>query len=519
VQIESGGLTGCRTKDGFAFRGIPYAADTGGRHRFMAPRPAPRWAGVRDTFELGDRCPQTVESIVRLPMFAWYGQDSAFSENCCVLNVFTPGMQANTRRPVIVYVHGGGYASGGGGGPVLDGGRLAAFGDVVVVTVNHRLNVFGYTPLAHLGHDEFADAGHVGQLDLIAALHWVRRNIGNFGGDADNVTLMGQSGGGNKIMVLLTMPQARGLFRRAINMSGTSGLRLAPQAQGQPYADALLRRLSIDRRHLRQLQAVPVEALQQARREAIVDVRHDGAQPAIDGHHVLASPFSTEGLAMHASVPLIVGSTDAESTLFLGHDRRNFAVDEAQLLARIGAQFGMGPAQSRALVTAYREEDGSRSAADVLAQLSSDVLARGHLIRAVEAKARACAAPVYLYNFAWKIATDGGVWRSPHTVDIPFAFGTLDGAHSLTGPKGDPKAAEVSRNLMSAFVAFARDGDPNHDGMPPWPAYDDVRRATMVVDAPCRVVPDYGAAGRVASAPLLRDQPASLLRGPLFRGS
>jgi para-nitrobenzyl esterase len=518
VEIESGTLRGQRAGEAVCFLGIPYAADTGGANRLLAPRPVPRWSGVRNATRTGDRCPQTVENICGWPMFSWYGESSAFSENCCVLNVFTPDLQRDAQRPVIFYIHGGGWASGGSGSPALDGSRLAAFGDVVVVTVNHRLNVFGYTALAHLNDERFADAGHAGQLDLVAALRWVQRNIGAFGGDSDNVTLMGQSGGGNKMMTLLTMPAARGLFRRGINMGGVSGLHLARPQDTQPCVDAMLRLLGVGAHDLEHLQRLPVETLLRARRQAVAAVRADGAQPVVDGRHVLASPFNPEGLAMQATVPLIVGSTDSESTLFLGQDRRNFEVDEAELLARIEADLGVGRAQAEALVTAYREEEGVCSAADVLVQLASDLLARGHLIRAAEAKAAVGAAPVYLYNFAWKIREDGGVWRSPHTVDIPFAFGTLDVARSMTGPHIGADAAEVSRRMMSAFVAFAKHGDPNHHGLPDWPRYDAVRRSTMVFDAPCRTVADYRGAGRIASAPLLRPEPARLTRGPLFRG-
>lgn len=516
VEIESGKLRGQYVEGVFSFRGIPYAADTGGAHRFMAPQPVVNWAGVRDAFAEGDRCPQVEERISQMPMFAWYAQDSSFSENCCVLNVFTPGLQPGARRPVMFYIHGGGYASGGGGGAVLDGSKLAAMGDVVVVTVNHRLNVFGYTGLGHLDAEQFGDAANAGQLDLVAALQWVQRNIAAFGGDPGNVTLIGESGGGNKVMVLLTMPAARGLFQRAINMSGVSGLQVAAPEQTEPYVDALLKTLGIGRGALHRLRTLSAEALLRARNAAMKAVRGDGAQPVVDGRHVQESPLTPAGLALHASIPLIIGTTDTEATLFLGEDRRNFQIDEGELSARIRAQFGMDSAGAAALVAAYRQDDPACSAADVLAYLSSDLLARGPLLRAAEAKARAGQAPVYVYNFAWRVPAEGGVWRSPHMVDIPFAFGTVDSARCMTG--SEPGRTVVADSLMAAFVAFARGGDPNNQCMPRWLPYETTDRATMVVNERCRLAHDFRGAGRIASAELRSFEPAALRRGPLFRG-
>jgi para-nitrobenzyl esterase len=518
VDIDSGMLRGRRDGSACIFKGIPYAADTGGSHRYLAPQPVPGWRGVRDAFVFGDRCPQTLESISRFPVFSWYAQEGSFSENCCVLNVYTPGVQTDGRRPVIFYVHGGGYASGSANGPALDGRTLATFGDVVVVTVNHRLNVFGYTDLAPLDDVRLGDAANAGQLDLIAALEWVRRNIGAFGGDPGNVTLLGQSGGGSKVMALLAMPAARGFFQRAINMAGASGLQLAQPHETRPYVDALLRALAVGRGDPGKLQAVPVHALQEARQAAMAAARNDGARPVVDGRHVLASPFTPGGLALHASVPLLFGTTETEATLFLAHDKRNFAVEEAELEARIQAQFDMDVASARSLITAYRADPTIRSAADVLCHLASDVLARGPLIRAAEAKARAGHAPVYLYNFAWKLPADQGMWRSPHAADIPFAFGNLACARHMTGP--GPAPDEVTRNLMSAFVAFARTGDPSNSRMPAWKPYDIDDRATMVVDEQCRLVNDFHGEGRVASETLcVGVPPTTLLRGPLFRTS
>ncbi|MGE4238914.1 carboxylesterase/lipase family protein [Ramlibacter sp.] len=519
VETRSGrlrGLRGPRAGSALSFRGIPYAADTSGANRFVAPKPVPAWTGVHDAFALGDRCPQLPENLVKIPAFAWYGESTGFSENCCVLNVFTPDLDPQARRPVMVYLHGGGYWSGGSGSPASDGSELAAFGDVVVVTLNHRLNVFGHTDFAGQGATDFPDACHVGQLDIVAALQWVQDNIRAFGGDPDNVTLFGQSGGGGKVLVAMMMPAARGLFHRAINMSGATGLRLVRSADVAPYVRELLKALGVDARDVRRLQDVPADVLVAARAKAMAAARMEGAHPVIDGRHVLASPFDPEGIALQSSVPLMMGTTGTEATLFLGNNRANFAIGEAQLKARVQAQFGMNAAEADAMIAAYRTDDPGRSAADLLASLASDILARGAMIRCVEAKASAPGAPVYLYHLAWRSPVEGGVWRSPHTIDIPLVFGTLEAAPALIG---DASAARgVSHDIMSAFVAFARTGDPNNARLPAWKPYDMATRATMVFDTESRAVNDYEGAQRIACTPHIAEVPIALMRGPLFRG-
>jgi para-nitrobenzyl esterase len=516
VTIESGKLRGQEHDQGFTFRGIPYAAGCGGLHRFLAPRRVPGWRGVRDALAHGDRCPQQVERIPQTPVFAWYGEETGFNEDCCVLNVFTPSLHTSARRPVMFYIHGGGYASGGSGSPCLDGSRLAAFGDVVVVTVNHRLNLFGYTNLSHLDPAHFQDAANAGHLDLVAALQWVARNVAVFGGDPDNVTLFGQSGGGSKVMGLLGMPAARGLFRRAINMSGVTGLNIEEPERTQPYVNAMLRDLDIAPGKLARLQEVPIHVLQKARDNAMRKVRFDGAQPVVDGRHIVASPFGPRGLAMQASVPLMLGTTDTEATFHLGKDMRNFDVRDEELRSRVKTQFGMNDDSAEELVAAYLQENPGRSAVDILTYLSSDLLVRIPMIRAAEAKARTGGAPVYLYNFSWNIPVDGGIWRSPHVADIPFAFGTVDSARSMTGPGLAP--IEVSRNMMSAFVAFGRTGNPNNPRMPEWRAFDPAARSCMLIEEDCRLTNDLRGADLAASAPLLTVSPSTVLRGPLFRG-
>ena len=513
VEIENGKLRGMLDNGTVSFKGVPYAANTGGSNRFLAPRPVANWTGVRDALQLGDRCVQERETFADTPVLAWYGQTEPFSENCCVLNVFTPGTEPNARRPVMVYIHGGGFVTGGGGGPVLDGSNLARFGDVVVVTLNHRIGLLGYTNLSQLDPEYFGDGGNAGQLDLIAALTWVKKNISAFGGDPGNVTLFGQSGGGNKIMVLMAMPEAKGLFHRAINMSGVTGLVVAPAAETQPYVNEMLKALGVDKSNPRKLQEVPVEALLKARQQAVAAAKYDGARPVVDGRHILAGPFTPQGLAVHSSVPLMIGTVDTETTFLFRTEVRNFKVTADQVKARIKGQFDMDDAQAEALMTAYRQDQPNRTPADILIAVSTDTLFRGPLIRAVETKANAKQAPVYLYNFNWKAPVDGGMWRAPHTIDIPFAFGTTDKSTVLTGT--GPEPAEVARNLMAAFVAYARTGNPSSPRTPEWKPYDTATRATMVIDVKSQAVNDFRGGDRRASSELRLD-PFTWFRGTLF---
>ena len=205
VKVRNGRLRGLSDHGIYSFKGVPYAADTGGTNRFQAPQPVADWHDVRDATAYGPMCPQVRTGMGMGEMFSWYEQKEAMSEDCCVLNVFTPGLDSAARRPVLFYIHGGGYINGGGAGDALDGSHLARAGDVVVVTINHRLNAFGFTDLSHLDAEKFKDSANAGMLDIVAALQWVHDNIAVMGGDPGNVTVFGQSGGGSKIMILLGM--------------------------------------------------------------------------------------------------------------------------------------------------------------------------------------------------------------------------------------------------------------------------------------------------------------------------
>ncbi len=512
AKVASGALRGIRTNGALSFKGIPYAAPTGGVNRFMAPRPVANWAGVRDATRYGERCPQRAAPLPRA--WAWYpSTEGALGEDCCVLNVFTPDLDAHARRPVLVYIHGGGFSRNAGQGPALDGSTLARFGDAVVVTVNHRLNIFGYANLGHLD-PEFADAANAGQLDLIAALQWVHTNALVFGGDAGNVTVFGQSGGGSKINTLMAMPAARGLFHRAINMSGSSAFELRPAQDTEYVTDHLLRAMAVDRQHLRKLQNAPAEQLLAAHYASLQALQAEDSAPVVDGRHILHGPLSAQGLALHASIPLMFGVTESEATWFM-QDPRNFDLTEQEVATRLMAQFGINTTQSGEMMAAFRKESPGRSAADVLMAVASEGLIRSHMLRAADTISASRHAPLYFYHFAWKVPADGGIWGSPHTADIPFVFGTVDAAREMTGDGPEPE--KIARDMMSAIMAFARTGNPDNTRMPHWKAYDTANRATMVIDTQPLLVEDHLGNDRRASAALGCPSVFQVARGPLFR--
>lgn len=503
VQLAAGTLRGFRDQGALAFLGVPYADTTAGANRFKAPQPVPSWEGERDATAYGPLAPQILSDLGKDdPTFEWYYQEEPMGEDCLVLNVFTPDLNPDAKRPVMFYIHGGGYINGGGGGTGLDGANLANFGDVVVVTINHRLNAFGFTDLSPYGED-YADSANAGMLDIIAALEWVRDNIAAFGGDAGNVTLFGQSGGGSKIMILLGMPGAEGLFHRAISMSGAAGLNIDPAEEMQPYVEALLSELNVTPDNIAAIQDIPIDEVIAARGRAVA-ASLEGARPVIDGRHITTSAMTPEGMARHANVPLIFGHTHTEATLFFRSDMRNFELTEDQMRTRMRQVFGIDDAKIDAIMAAYRADAPDMTPSDILIAVASDVQFRLPLTNAAETRSGTEGqAPVWLYDFAWTIPDDDGVLGSPHAVDIPFAFGTVDAAGAMVGPGDGPRKASL--NMMSAFVNFARTGDPNNDRMPEWPPFDATTRTTMRIDAECEPMRDFRAAATAEIADLQID--------------
>jgi para-nitrobenzyl esterase len=502
VKVRNGTLRGMHDQGVFSFKGVPYAADTGGANRFRAPQPVANWTGVRDATAYGPLCPQVPQGMGE--MFAWYDAKGPMGEACCVLNVFTPGLDAKARRPVMFFIHGGGYINGGGATDAQDGTHLASAGDVVVVTINHRLNAFGFTDLSHLDPEKYRDSANAGILDIVAALQWVRDNIASMGGDPGNVTVFGQSGGGSKIMVLLGMPSTRGLFHRAISMSGAAGLAIDPAPAMRPYVDVLVKETGAGPVNLGPLQSLSWEQLLAARTRAVIVSELDGARPVIDGRHVVATPMSAQGLPVHAQVPLLLGSTKTEASLFFMADMRNFKLTETQMRERLRSAFNIDDAKVDAIARAYRQSDAAMTPSEILIAKATDVQFRLPLEGAAVTKSDSAGqAPVYMYLFEWQIRREGGVLGTPHAVDIPFAFGNIDKAVAMTSP-GDGAAA-TEQNLMAAFLAFARTGNPGNKRMPAWLPYNRETRTTMRVNARCETANDYRGAARLAVADLKID--------------
>ena len=495
VEIASGKIRGANTDGIHAFKGIPYGASTAGANRFMPPRPPEPWAGVRDALEYRGHAPQLPGRPERRPELQTIlgpADITPETEDCLTLNVWTPGVGSG-KRPVMVWLHGGAFAYGSGNRAVTEGANLARRGDVVVVSVNHRLNIFGFMHLAGIGGERFAHSGNAGMLDLVAALEWVRDNIERFGGDAGNVTIFGESGGGGKVSVLLAMPKARGLFHRAIIQSGAT-IRVSTRERGNALAEAAMRHLDIGHGECGKLQQMPADRLAAGIAPAsravgrppmpLID-RYDFG-PVVDGTDLPRQPFDPDAPAIADSIPLLIGGTREESGFFLADDdevwERRLSADS--LHKRIAAVAGE---EAGRVLDCYRtlRPGASREELLIAALSGSNFWIRTVLL--AERKAARGAAPVYMYSLDWRSPACGGRLMAHHAMDLPFVFDTVDVPDTT---RGAPGARDLAAVMSASWAAFARSGTPVSAALPDWPAYTSEQRATMVFDANCRVVAD-----------------------------
>lgn len=495
VTTRSGAVQGARTPAGAVFRGVPYAAPPTGALRFRAPQTVESWAGVRDATGTPPACPQP-----RMPRL--FGNLDAggdvfrerYDEDCLTLNIWTPTLDDGD-RPVMVWFHGGWFSIGSGNEPAYDGTRLSRRGDVVVVTVNHRLGALGFLALEALDDDRVAGSANAGLLDMVAALRWLSSNIDRFGGDPGNVTIFGESGGGCKVSALLATPSAVGSFHRAVVQSGPL-LRAVELDQAQDTSARLLAQLSAST--LDELQALPVDAIVAA--QAVVSggplgtLYGDGPRfaPALDGEVLPVHPFDPVAAPGGSDVPLLVGSCRDESSMVAvtaeGLDRLD-AAGQAALLNDLVFRHAFD-----ALVAGYTSTRPRATAAERLLAAAADQLRVGG-IHLVERWLQGRSSPAYMYRLDFETPALGGRLGAMHALDVGFVFDNTDAAAGITSPNrglyGDGPGIGVLADAMSeAWIAFARRGDPNHGGLPRWPTYDDARRATMVFDTASRVVDD-----------------------------
>ncbi|MET0334797.1 MAG: carboxylesterase/lipase family protein [Rhizobacter sp.] len=498
---------GTRAGGGLFFRGIPYADSTAGKNRFLPPQPATPWSDVREATAYGPSCPQIVTPRTRI--FQWLASEAPLGEDCLVLNVDTPAADA-AKRPVMVYLHGGAFSIGSGSSAVYDGGSLTQREDVVVVTVNHRLNLFGYlTPLAN-SDARFADAGNAGMLDLVAALQWVRDNIARFGGDPGCVTIFGQSGGGAKVAILMAMEEAKGLFHRAIVQSSSSGFRVQPREECEDATRKLFKKLELPEGDFAALQSVPAETLLHAMQSVVgASLGQDSFRPVVDGRTLKRHPFHPTAPEASAQVPLLIGHTRTEATFFLAADPSNFTVDGDEARRRIQRFLRLDETGTQAVLSVYEAQHPGAPGNVLLAYIATDYLYRLNNIVGAEQKVKQGAAPVYAYEFAWESPVFGGKFMSPHTAEIPFVFGNVALANAFTGDGAElPK---LERQVMKAWVQFARTGNPGHAELPAWPTYSLDSRPTMVFATDTHVVNDPRGAERIAMTQVPAFHPGSSL--------
>ncbi|MEQ8991032.1 MAG: carboxylesterase/lipase family protein [Pseudomonadales bacterium] len=482
VETTSGPVQG-RDKDGvLLFAGVPYAAPPIGTGRFRPATAAEPWREVRPAPRFAPAAPQTPSGgLTASAAVRW-------DEDCLYLNISTPAAD-DAGRPVLFWIHGGGYRNGQGAIPWYNGARFAARGDMVVVSINYRLGAFGFTDLSAFG-GAFADSGAVGLLDQITALRWVQDNIARFGGDPSRVTIAGESAGAFSVCTLLASPLARGLFRAAIAQSGGAHHTLPPAA-GRQVAERLLEAVGVD--SAEGLQGLPPQALLDAQNR-IIDAIGDGAG-ALDALGVPVAPFyPVEGNSVvpespitairqgaGSSVPLLAGTNRDETTLWGYGD-----VDEERL-ARLAGRYG-----AERPLAAYRAHRPGAGVEALTIALTTDHMFRIPVIRMLEARADTGAAPSWLYWFCWSSRAFEGRLGATHALEIPFVFDNLDrpGVDVFLGPGERPQA--LANRMHRAWIDFIRDGDPG------WPGYDLTRRPTMRFDTVSGVVDDPDGAERQA---------------------
>jgi para-nitrobenzyl esterase len=492
VDTESGKVQGFIHNAIYTYRGIPYAK----AERFMPPEKVAKWEGVRTALTYSYISPQALsDKIDDVGEFLTPHRYGIPNDDCQNLNLWTPGINDGKKRPVMVWFHGGGFSNGSSIEQVAyDGESLSRKGDVVVVTVNHRLNVVGFLDLSAYSA-KYRYSGNLGIMDLVAALEWVKANIANFGGDPSNVTIFGQSGGGGKVSTLMATPAAKALFQRAIIQSGSivgMGMTLTESKTSRRVAELTLQNIGLEPSQVDQLQKIPYSQLNEASEKALKKTAEEqgimglfGSEimwaPLMDGDYIPVQPFGSSAPAQSKDIPVMVGTTLNEFPI-IGldpklRDSKNWSFEE--LKAYFKQKYGD---KADALVAAYQKAYPGMKYSE---WLYVDSTFRPGALLTAQMKADQNGAPVYMYLFTWQSPVMDGRNRSTHCMEIPFAFYNVSITEQVHG--GGKEAWAMAENVSQAWINFARYGNPNHKGMPNWPAYMRANGAAMILDNTCVV--------------------------------
>jgi para-nitrobenzyl esterase len=483
VRTSHGAVRG-RAEDGvLAFRGLRYAAPPIGKLRFKPPQTLAPWTGIADASEFGAA---SVQSAGQPDMPAYEKHD----EDCLFLNVWTTSLKG--KRPVMVWLHGGGFSTGAAGRPTYFGDHFARDG-IVLVSVNHRLNVFGYAQLPDSWGPEYASSGMAGMLDIVAALKWVQKNIARFGGDPSNVTIFGESGGGAKVSLLLAMPGAKGLYHKAIIQSGAA-LDAASREYAQALGGALMDGLGLAPGDTAGLAAIETSRIFGAQEAAVAKVSSRvapggfltaGFVPSVNPLDLPRGPFTPDAPSMSAHVPLLIGSNKDEATLFLTGRKDFLTQTDASFADAVRKAY---PAEAERVAAAIRSAYPDYSPPYRIAALMTAQMFWLNSIVLAERKIAQRAAPVYMYRMDWGSPVNDGLLKAAHAMELSFVFGTYDAIRHFVGPGDGP--ARMASQMHPAWVAFAKTGDPNTSPLPHWPIYDTQSRSTMIFDLQSRVEKD-----------------------------
>jgi para-nitrobenzyl esterase len=493
AETTTGSVQGSEVEGVLAFKTIPYGAPTGGANRFLPPQPVTPWSGVLDCTAFRGKAPQAglaPPPRSELADFPGTPDPSPETEDCLSLNVWTPATDA-AKRPVMVWFHGGAFSWGNSNSPRVRGSRLARKHDVVVVTVNQRLNIFGHLDLSAIGGEAYRHSGNAGTLDMVAALEWVRDNIAGFGGDPGNVTIFGESGGGAKVAVLLTMPRAVGLFHRGIIQSGAV-VRLRTRERAQALTGHVTKQLGAS--SVTDLQSITVSDLLAAvnpAQAALGPSPHPlfdryAFGPTVDGDIVPVHPFDPGASTVQPDIPIIIGDMKQETATYLAPIDAvwNRTLTREDMLHRVAPIAGKHTGH---VMEVYDRICHGMSPADELIAITSDSNFRVRSWVLAQRRVALGRGKVWMYSFEWETPAFDGRLGAPHAMDVPFTFNTID-LTKVSG--GSPDAQVLSDTMAALWCNFARTGVPEHEAVPAWPPYDTATRSTMILDRVCRIEHD-----------------------------